>query len=87
MRTKAMTKEEQEYYSSKTPIAVYPVSNWGGVEILDILYGTDDYVVCRYNFGEPEKKLHRVKVQHNKGGIPFIFLDGSYVRLDECLAV
>lgn len=82
-----MTKQEMNQYKDREPIAVYPMSNWGGVEILDILYGIDDYVVCRYNFGEPEKKLHRVKIQHTKGGIPFIYVDGGYVRLDECLAV
>lgn len=84
---KKMTKEEMEYYRDKKPIASYPISNWGGIEILDILNGIDDYVVCRYNFGEPEEKLHRLKLQYSKTGAPFVYLEGTYVRLDKCIEV
>lgn len=84
---KGMTKVEMEQYRDKKPIAVYPMSNWGGVEILDVLHGIDDYVICRYNFGEPEDKLHRVKVKYNKNGLPFIFLDGDYIRIDDMMSV
>lgn len=56
-----MTKEEKAKYSEKKPIAVYPLSNYGGIEILDILYGIDDYVVVRY-YG---KSYHKVKLNGN----------------------
>ena len=83
---KGMTKVEMEQYRDKKPIAVYPMGNWGGVEILDIIHGIDDYVIARYNFGEPEKdKLHRVKIKYNKSGTPYIFLDGSYIRVDDMI--
>lgn len=58
-----MTKEEIKQYKNKRPIAVFCDSNWGGVEILDILHGIDDYVVARYNYGEPQE-LHRVKINY-----------------------
>jgi len=56
-----MTKAEKKEYENKRPIAVLCDSNWGGVEILDIISGLDYYVVARYNYGEPGN-LHRVKV-------------------------
>lgn len=81
-----MTKAEMEQYADKKPIAVYPMSNWGGIEILDIVYGIDDYVVARYNFGEPEKKLHKVKINYGLNSSSFK-LDGNYVSLDNCMRV
>ena len=73
-----MTKQEKMQYADKKPIAVYPMSNWGGVEILDILYGIEDYVVARY-YG---KSYHKVKINGNS------FRIGRFtIRLDECLRV
>lgn len=77
-----MTKQEMEQYRDKKPIAVYPMSNWGGIEILDIEYGIDDYVICRYNFGEPEDRLHRVKINYG-ARTTSIYIDGMRVRLNE----
>ena len=82
-----MTKQEMEKYKDKKPVAVYPTDNWGGVEILDIEYGIDDFVIWRYNYGEPEKKLHRAKIHTNPAGYPFIRLNETIVRLDECMRV
>ena len=84
---KKMTEAEMAEYENKEPIAVYPVSNCGGIEILDVLYGIDDYVVCRYNFGEPEKKLHRVKVKYKGTGLPYVYIDGTQIALGDCIRV
>lgn len=81
-----MTKAEMEKYKDKKPIAVYPMSNWGGIEILDIEYGIDDYVICRFNFGEPEDKLHRVKVTYGARSTT-IYVDGTRIRLGDCMRV
>ena len=35
-----------------TVIGVYPLSNFGGIEILEI---NDDRIKWRYNFGEPQE--------------------------------
>ena len=82
-----MTKQEMEKYKDKKPIAVYPMSNWGGVEILDIEYGIDDYVIWRYNCGEPEKILHKAKIKDSGRGYQYIQLNEFRVRLDECMRV
>ena len=81
-----MTKQEMDSYESKKPCAVYPLGNWGGVEILDIEHGIEDYVICRYNFGEPEKKLHRVKIRYGVN-TTYFRLDGYRIRMDECMRV
>ena len=86
MRTKAEQAELNNQYKEQKPIGVYPLSNWGGVEILGIEYGIDDYAVCRYNFGEPEEKVHKLKITYGDGS-PYIRLEGMRIRLDECLKV
>ncbi len=85
-----MTKTEREgmndYYKGRKPLAVYPMSNWGGVEVLDIIYGIDDYAVVRYNFGDVEEKVHKLKIRYDSGS-PYVRLDGNRIRFDECMRV
>ena len=77
-------KELQERYKDAKPIAVYADSNWGGMELLDIEHGVDDYAICRWNYGTPEKKLHRVKINYSKS-IPFIRIDGYGISMNNFL--
>lgn len=81
-----MTKKERKLYENKTPVAVYPMTNHGGIEILDILYGIDDYVVYRFNFGEPQE-LHRAKINYSVNHSSFRTSAGYSIRLDECMRV
>lgn len=81
-----MTKKEMEQYKDKRPVAVYPMTNHGGIEILDILNGIEDYVVWRFNFGEP-KELHRSKVRYGVNHSSFKTTAGYSIRLDECMRV
>ena len=87
MRTKRLSFKELEYYRNKKPIAVCPMSNWGGVEILDVKHGIDDHVLARYNFDEPDNTIHNVKVRYTTGGVAYFKIGDDYIRLDECLAV
>lgn len=81
-----MTKAEMAEYADKKPIAVYPMGNWGGLEVLDIIYGINDYAVVRFNFGEPDKKVHKVKIYYDRQ-TPHIQVDGVHVSLGECMSV
>lgn len=76
-----MTKQEQATYLEKKPIAVYPMTNWGGIEIMDTI---DDKVVWRFNFGEPDKcHVAKIRGSHNS----FKTTAGYSIRLDECMRV
>jgi hypothetical protein len=79
-----MTKQEQAKYLEKKPIAVYPMTNWGGIEIMDILYDVDDKVVYRFNFGEPQE-CHVAKIRGSHSS--FKTIAGYSIRLDECMRV
>lgn len=81
-----MTKTEKKKYENEKPVAVYTMNNWGGIEILDILYGIEDYVVYRFNFGEPQE-LHKAKIRYGVNHSSFRTPAGYSVRLDECMRV
>jgi len=87
MRTFRLPFDKLEYYRNKKPIAVFTMSNWGGIEVLDIIHGIDDYVIARYNFGKPEKTIHNVKVRYTTAGTPYFRIGDDYIRLDECMKV
>lgn len=78
-----MTKEEKKVYEGKRPIAVYCLSNWGGIEIIDIIHSVDDYVVYRFNFGEPQE-LRTAKIRYGVNHSSFRTSAGYSIRLDEC---
>ena len=81
-----MTKHEQEIYSNKKAIAVFPMTNWGGVEIMDILHGIDDKVVYRFNFGEPQE-CHVAKIRYGENYDSFKTYAGYSIRLNNCMRV
>ena len=67
-------------------IAVYPLSNWGGVEIMEIENGINDLVVWRYNFGSAGK-AHKTKVDYTTAGRAFFRTKHFRVYLDQCMRV
>ena len=78
-----MTKEEKAKYKDAKAVATYCLSNLGGIEILDILYGIDDYVVVRY-YGE---SYHRVKINYTMSGRSYFRIGAYRIYLDECMKV
>lgn len=83
-----LTKEQKAEYQKKEPVAVYGLSNFGGIAILDIIYDTDDYIVWYNNQIESEKrKIHVSKVYYSENGGYFKLYGSLYVKLSECLRV
>lgn len=80
-----MNKQEKAKYKDREPIGVMCLSNWGGIEVLDIEYGIDDHVIWRFNYGEPQE-LHRSKI--NYGVNDSSFRAGRMtIRLSEVMRV
>ena len=76
-----MTKAEKEMYRDKYPIGVYPLSNFGGIAVLDIIYGIDDYVVVQYY----DISIHRVKLNYTASGRCYFRLGRFRVYMDEVM--
>ena len=81
-----MTKKEKKEYENREPIAVYPMTNSGGIEIMDIVHDIDDYIIYRWNFGTPTE-VHRAKIYYGVNHIRFRTSAGYSIRLGNCMDV
>ena len=74
-------------YENAKPIGVYCISNWGGIEILDIIYGIDDKLVSCFNFGNGRKYIRSTKIRYDAKGNQYIERRGVRYYLDEFMRV
>ena len=83
-----LSKEERTEYQKKEPIALYGMSNFGGIAIIDILYDTDDYIVWYDSQIESEKrKIHISKIYYTSSDSYFMIYESKRIKLSECLRV
>lgn len=83
-----LNKEERLNYQNKEAIAIYGLSNFGGIAIIDIIYDTDDFIVWYDSQIESEKrKIHVSKVYYSENGEYFKPYGSMYIKLSECLRV
>ena len=71
-------------------IATYLISNYGGIEILNLAYDNFkeyDIVQYRFNFGNTEtEKIHTVKLYSNTKG-QYFKANNMRIYLNECMRV
>lgn len=83
-----LSKEERLSYQKKEVVSVYNMSNFGGIAIIDILYGIEDYIVWYDSQIESEKrKIHASKIYCSENGGFFKPYGSMYIKLSECLKV
>lgn len=83
-----LSKEERTEYQKKEPIALYGMSNFGGIAIIDILYDTDNYIVWYDSQIESEKrKIHISKIYYTSSDSYFMIYGSKRIKLSECLRV
>lgn len=83
-----LNAKERLNYQNKEDIAFYGMSNFGGIAILDIIYGINDYIVWYDSQIESEKrKIHVSKIYYSENGGFFKPYGSMYVKLSECLRV
>ena len=74
-------------YENAKAVGTLPLSNWGGLEILDILYGIDDYAVACFNFGTGRQQIRKHKIQYTQAGRSYIRKQGVRYYFDEIMRV
>ena len=71
-------------YATTLAIGVVPLNNWGGIEVLDILYGIDDYVVACINNGDGRSAFRKHKIHTSTtSGRDYFTKYGKRYYLDE----
>ena len=81
-------KERRAFIMKEKVIGVYPLSNFGGIEILAI---DGDTVKWRYNFGEPEEtnesEIFYCVVNEEGGEVEGFFANDTLIEFNEILRV
>ena len=73
-----------EYKDAKT-IGSLPLSNWGGLEILETNNNCDDQFLACFNFGEGRTDFHFHNVHVSPSGRAFIRKMGTRYYLDQII--
>lgn len=72
-------------YADTKAIAVLPMCNFGGIEILDVDYG-GIFIAC-FNFGTGRQQIRRHKIYYSPSGRDYIRKQGKRYYLDTMLRV
>ena len=78
-----MNTQLYKKYADTPAIGGLCLCNWGGIEILDITNGINDYVVACYNYGRGRQKIRKHKIEYASSGRNFFRKDGRRYYFDE----
>ena len=69
----------------KNPHMMYGKENFGGIAIIDIIYGIEDYIVWYDSQIESEKhKIHVSKIYYTPNNSYFLIYGSKRIKLSEC---
>ena len=75
-------------YAETKLIGVMGMGNWGGLEVLDIIYDADDYVVTCFNWGNVRKDFSKAKIRYTiRYGRPYFMKYGRRYHFDQIMRV
>lgn len=77
-----MKKTEKQYYMEKATIGYW--SACGGMEVKDIIYGIEDYVIVVVNAWYGQKSIHKLVIRYGEND-SYIVFNGRRYRFSECL--
>ena len=69
------------------PIGVCPTCNFGGVCIMEIQNGIDDYVISAEHYGDEYLRVSRSRIMYNAKGHPYFTRNKQKYYLNEFLKV
>lgn len=75
----------KNYYKEAAPVGVYPMNNFGGLAILDIL--SDDSLIAAWHYGEEYEGIRRHRVYYTYTGRAYIRKAGRRFYLDQIMRV
>lgn len=78
-----MKKTEKQYYLTLPAVGYW--SEYGGIEVKEIQYGIEDYVIVVSNAWSGKRTVHRVVIHYGEN--PYMILHGRRHYFSECLRV
>ena len=85
----AIRKFQQDfgtYPKNYIPVGTLPINNFGGIAVMEIENGIEDYVYVTDNFGNGYTNLTKNKIHYNKKGEPYFVRYGNRYYLHEFAA-
>ena len=74
-------------YENTKPVAVKSISNFGGIEILDIIYGINDYIVACFNFETDRQQIRQHKICETSAGRSYFWKNHTRYYLDDFMRI
>lgn len=78
-----MTRREKFEYENMPTVAYY--SGYGGIEIKEVQYGIEDYIVYVANSFLPTRSVHRSKIYTTTSGRLYFKYHTLSIYCDECI--
>ena len=75
------------YPDDYIPVGVHPLNNHGGLAIMEIKHGIDDYVIVCDNYGDGYKNISKCRVFYNAKGRPYFTRHKQRYYLNEFMRV
>ena len=75
----------KNYYKEAAPVGVYPVNNFGGLAILDII--GDSSVIAAWSYGGGYKSIRRHQIYYTFTCRAYIRKAGSRYYLDQIMRI
>lgn len=72
-------------YAETSAIGYFTMSNYGGLEILDINYGIEDVAIACFNFGTGRQQIRRHKIYTAPSGRFYIRKAGTRYYFDQIM--
>ena len=85
-KKQALRKFQQEfgvYPKDYKPVATLGINNFGGLAIMEIEHGIDDYVFVTDNYGDGYTNITKNKIRYNKKGKPYFIRDRQVWYLND----
>lgn len=85
--TKKFQQEFGTYPNDYKPAGILTLCNWGGLAIMEIENGFDDYVIVCDNYGDGYKNITKNKIHYTTNGDAYFIRGGRRWRLDKFMRV
>ena len=73
----------KNYYKDAAPVGVYPLNNFGGLAVLDIIDG--ETAVCAWHYGDGYESIRRHEIYYTYTGRAYIRKAGRRFYLDQIM--
>ena len=73
----------KNYYKDVAPVGVYPINNFGGLAVLDII--DDETAVCAWHYGDGYESIRRHQIFYTYTGRAYIRKRGRRYYFDQIM--